>query len=421
MQPTGRCVKTVPNATENVVPAIQLHEGEFSVKSDIAIIGGGIIGSAAAYFLGASGKAGSVTVIEPDHTYARAATLAGAGGVRRLMSRPENIAMSQFSLDFYADFEKVMATPDNQADIAFRRQGYLFLTNEQGAAALAANHETQQKMGIEADLLDRDALYARFPSVGLDNVAIACHSPRDGWIDPHAALTGFRKKAQALGVTYVGDRVTALDSSDTSVMQARLEKGGTIEADIFLNTAGPWVGEIAAMTGASLPVVPMCRAQHFWHCAHDIEPLPLIKDDSGAFFRPEGDGFAGGRPTFDIDPGFIWDVDRGYFANYFEETVWPLIANMVPKFEEIRLERTWAGHYAQNTLDGNMIIGRYSPGHDNLLTACGFSGHGIMHAPAVGRALCELALHGEYRTLDLARMEFGRVVRNEPYAETGIK
>lgn len=98
-----------------------------------------------------------------------------------------------------------------------------------------------------------------------------------------------------------------------------------------------------------------------------------------------------------------------------------LLANMVPKFGEIRLERTWAGHYAQNTLDGNMIIGCYSNGHENLLTACGFSGHGIMHAPAVGRALSELVLHGEYRTIDLTRMEFDRVLENEPYAEISIK
>jgi FAD-dependent oxidoreductase domain-containing protein 1 len=94
---------------------------------------------------------------------------------------------------------------------------------------------------------------------------------------------------------------------------------------------------------------------------------------------------------------------------------------MVPKFGEIRLERTWPGHYAQNLLDGNMIIGRYSKGHDNLMTACGFSGHGIMHAPAVGRALSELVLHGAYRTLDLSRMEFERVLRNEPFAEAGMK
>ena len=175
------------------------------------------------------------------------------------------------------------------------------------------------------------------------------------------------------------------------------------------------------MTGAKLPVVPMCRVQHFWRCAHELEPLPLIKNDSGAFFRPEGEGFVGGRPSRDIEPGFIWDIDRGYFATYFEDTVWELVAEMVPKFETIKLERSWGGHYAENLLDGNMIIGRYSKGHDNILTACGFSGHGIMHAPAVGRALAELALDGGYQTLDLSRMEFDRVLNDEPYAEIGIR
>jgi glycine/D-amino acid oxidase-like deaminating enzyme len=93
---------------------------------------------------------------------------------------------------------------------------------------------------------------------------------------------------------------------------------------------------------------------------------------------------------------------------------------MVPKFETIKLQRSWGGHYAQNLFDGNMIIGRYSKGHENLLTACGFSGHGIMHAPAVARALAELALDGDFQTLDLSRMGFQRVLDNAPYAESGI-
>ncbi len=391
------------------------------MKSDIVIIGGGIMGSAAAYFLALSGEAGDVTVIEPDPGYAKASTPAGAGGVRRLMSRPENIRMSQFSLDFYAKFHEVMASDDTPADIQFRRQGYLFLTNADGVADLTENFETQQGEGVPAELLDVEALRARFPSVGTGNVALACHSPEDGWIDPHGALMGFRKKAIGLGVTYVKDRVAALEASGKSLSRASLESGASVTGDVFINTAGPWVGEIAAMTGASLPVVPMCRVQHFWRCAQKIEPLPLIKDDSGAFFRPEGDGFAGGRPSWEIEPGFNWDVDRGYFANYFEDTLWPLLANMVPKFETIKLERTWAGHYAQNLFDGNMIIGAYSKGHDNLLTACGFSGHGIMHAPAVGRALSELALYGRFKTLDLGRMGFERVLEDKPYGETGIK
>lgn len=391
------------------------------INADIVIIGGGIMGSAAAYFLAAGDHAGRVTVIEPDATYARAATLAGAGGVRQLMSRPENIRMSRFSLDFYANFQTVMGSQDDLADIQFRRQGYLFLTHAGGVAALTGNFATQRDEGVRAELLDADALAARFPSVGTKNVALACYSPDDGWIDPYAALMGFRKKAQSLGVTYLTDRVAALETSRSSVTQAVLASGEVIRGDIFLNTAGAWAGEIAAMTGAKLPVVPMCRAQHFWRCAHEIEPLPLIKDESGAFFRPEGDGFAGGRPSWDIEPGFIWDVDRGYFANYFEDTVWELIANMVPKFETIKLERSWLGHYAQNLFDGNMIIGNYSKGHDNILTACGFSGHGIMHAPAVGRALAELVLEGRFQTLDLTRMGFARVADNKPYAEIGIR
>ena len=108
-------------------------------------------------------------------------------------------------------------------------------------------------------------------------------------------------------------------------------------------------------------------------------------------------------------------------AAIFEETVWPLIANRVPKFESIRLERTWGGHYAQNLFDGNMIIGRFSCRIDNIVTACGFSGHGIMHAPAVGRGLCELVLDGRYQTLDLSAFGIERVWQDTPYAESGIK
>ena len=391
------------------------------MKSDIIIIGGGIMGSAAAYFLGVSGRAGAVSVIEPDPTYAKATTPAGAGGVRRLMCRPENIRMSQFSLYFYADFQDVMATEDNPADIQFRRQGYLFLTSPGGVDDLTRNFDTQRKEGVPAELLDVSALHARFPSVGTDNVALACHSLEDGWIDPQAALIGFRKKAESLGVKFLRDRVVGLETSKSAVTRAVLQSGDQLTGETFLNTAGTWVSEIAAMTGAELPVKPMCRVQHFWRCAHEIEPLPLIKDESGVFMRPEGEGFVGGCPSWEIEPGYIWDIDRGYFANYFEDTVWVLIANVVPKFETIKLERSWGGHYAQNMFDGNMIIGRYSDDHENLFTACGFSGHGIMHAPAVGRALAELALDGDFQTLDLSRMGFQRVRDNAPYAEAGIR
>jgi len=379
------------------------------------------MGSAAAYFLARSGKAGSVAVIEPDPSYTRATTPQGAGGVRQQFSLEENIAMSRESLGFYKQFDKHMADIPDLPDINFREQGYLLVVTREGERNLRRNQALQASMGVSAELIDYAELRRRFPSLQRDDIVAACHTPDDGWIDPNAALWGFRRAAAHLGVTYVKASVTAINTDPVKVTSLVLDNGDVINADFFINTAGPWVSGIAAMIDAALPVVPMCRVQHFWKCAHQLEPLPLVKDESGMFFRPEGEGFAGGRPSFDIEPGFVDDIYSGFFANYFEETVWPMMAGLVPKFQDLKLQRSWAGHYAQNTLDGNMIIGRYSPDHDNIITACGFSGHGIMHAPAVGRALSELALAGDFQSLDLSRLGIDRVRENRRLPETGIK
>lgn len=391
------------------------------MRFEIAIIGGGIMGSAAAYFLARGGETGSIAVIEPDPSYAKATTPQGAGGVRQQFSLQENIAMSRESLDFYKHFDRHLADVPDRPDINFREQGYLLVVTKAGEQSLRRNQALQSSMGVKSDLIDYDEMRRLFPSVQRGDIVLGCHTPDDGWIDPHAALWGFRRAATHLGVTYVKASVMGMNTDPVKVTSLALDNGDLVEADFFVNTAGPWVSEIAAMTRAVLPVVPMCRVQHFWKCAHALEPLPLVKDESGMFFRPEGDGYAGGRPSFDIAPGFVEDIYSGFFANYFEDTIWPMMAALVPKFEDLKLQRSWAGHYAQNTLDGNMIIGRYSPGHDNIITACGFSGHGIMHAPAVGRALSEFVLAGKFQSLDLSRLGVERVRENRPLPETGIK
>jgi FAD-dependent oxidoreductase domain-containing protein 1 len=394
------------------------------MKHDIAIIGGGIIGSSIAYSLARSGRAGCVAVIEPDPSYQLAATSLGAGGVRQLFSLPENIWMSRYSNDFYADFAQTMAVDDDLVEIDFRRQGYLFVVGDKGAKRLEANYRLQAAEGVRVELLDQVELSRRFPSLGRDGVALACHSPDDGWIDPASALQGFRRKARYLGVTYIESRVTALESDGRSVKAAQLKQGDRVWADIFINAAGAWAGEIAAMAGMKLPVKPYCRLQHYWLCQAEIEPLPLVKDETGLFFRPEGPGYVGGRPSWEIDPGFIFEQEDGrfsrYFSGYFERVVWPLLVQRVPRFDALRCRRTWTGHYAQNTLDGNMILGPWSGGATNFYVACGFSGHGVMHAPAVGLALSELILDGRYSTMDLTRMSYRRILNDEAYREKGI-
>ncbi|QYX56859.1 FAD-binding oxidoreductase [Roseovarius sp. SCSIO 43702] len=384
----------------------------------VVIIGGGIIGSAAAFFLARAGA--DVMVVEADSTYAKATSPQGAGGVRQQFSVPENIEQSLFSIDFYRNFKRHMNGVPDLPNLDFREQGYLFVVGADGEDTLRANAARQRSMGVTTQLMDRDALRRKFPSILRDDITLACHTPDDGWVDPNAALWGFRRAALHHGAIYKEARVSAIETTAHKAEAVILSNGDRIEAGYVVNCAGPWVNDIAQMTGASLPVAPMCRVQHFWHCPKPMEALPLVKDESGLFFRPEGDGFAGGRPSFEIDPGFVDDIYRGFFANYFENTVWPMLAALVPSFESLRLKRSWAGHYAQNLLDGNMIIGPYSERHENLITACGFSGHGLMHAPAVGRAISELVLHGAYQSIDLSGLGMVRVQRNEPYPEIGI-
>lgn len=390
------------------------------MKFDVVIIGGGIIGSAAAYFLARNGGGGDIAVIEPDPTYERATTSQAAGGVRQLFSLRENVAMSQYSIDFYSNFESLVACPGFDQSIDFRHNGYLFVVGAEGALTLERNARQQESLGVRLELLNASALKHKFPSLGIDDIALGCYSPDDGWIDPYSVLQGFRRRAEHDGVTYLRNSVIAIRTSRSSVESVVLDDDREVTASCFLNTAGPWAAEIARMIGVELPVQPMCRVQHFWRCDSEIEPMPLVKDESGMFFRAEGSGFVGGCPSFDIAPGFVPHIDRGFFSDYFEETVWPLIANRCPAFERIKLQRTWAGHYAQNDFDGNMIIGRFSRNHHNIIMACGFSGHGVMHAPAVGRALAELSVHGQFKSLDLSAFDMRRIYDNRPYREQGI-
>ena len=103
----------------------------------------------------------------------------------------------------------------------------------------------------------------------------------------------------------------------------------------------------------------------------------------------------------------------------FEETIWPNLAHRVPAFNELKERSSWSGFYDYNTFDQNAIIGHH-PYFSNFLCAGGFSGHGLQMAPAAGRAVTELLLHGNFQTLDLSTFSFERLVNHTPYLETGI-
>jgi glycine/D-amino acid oxidase-like deaminating enzyme len=383
---------------------------------DIVIIGGGIIGSSVAYHLARDGRAGTIAVIERDITYSEAATPRGSGGIRQLFSLPENIEMARYGLDFYKKFDQTMSSKGDQISISFRRQGYLFVSDAGNEKVMEQNFHNQQKMGVKAQLLDNTNLEQLFPSIYNNDVKLAVYSPDDAWIDAYSALNGFKSKARELGVTYVSEEISSANIQNKKIKSLKCEEGPTVRGEVFILATGAWSGEIAKYFDVNIPVEPMSRESYFFRCDKEIEPLPFIKTETDLAFRPEGNGFTGGMPDWSVKGGWNWELS----PTRFEDTVWPSLAHRIPAMKTIKLERSWRGHYARNNLDYNAIIGPWAANPHNLLIATGFSGHGIMHAPATGLAISELVLEGRYRTIDLTRFGTERVLAEKPYRESGI-
>jgi len=382
---------------------------------DVAIVGGGIMGSSTAYFIQSLFPGAQVCVIEPDPSYAIASTLRASGGVRVLFSCPENIEMSKFGRDFIKAFATTMAVDGADALVDWVTGGYLFIVPPPHIGLLESNFEEQLRHGCEVELLTPEGLKARFPSMAVHDLGGGVHSTQDGWCDPSGLLQGFRRKAISLGVVYVEDRVVAFERDGSRVTAAALASGERIRADAFVNAAGAWSAQLCESAGMPLPVSPLRRFEHYFTCGNPIERLPYVKDVERLAFRSEGVGFSGGLVDGNEPRGFNLDVDH----DYFERVVWPALAHRFPPFEAARCHRTWAGLYEQCELDGNPIMGNWRR-LPNLFVVTGFSGHGMMHAPAAGRAMAELIGHGEFRTLDLGRFGYERIEAGHAYPERGI-
>jgi FAD-dependent oxidoreductase domain-containing protein 1 len=386
------------------------------VQCDVAVIGGGIVGSCVAYFVKRITPDAEVCVIEPDPSYEFASTPRASGGCRVQFSGPENIDMSLFGIDFIRNFSATMSTDAAPAHADWVEGGYLSIVPPDRMKALEANADLQRARGATVWVLSPAELRQRFPSIRVDDLGGGALTPHDGWCDPTGLMWGFRRKAQSLGVEYVPDHVIGAIVTPTAVRSLRLAGGGTVVASAIVNAAGAWSGKVASLMGMTLPVSPLKRYEHFFTAASPVEPLPYVKDTARLAFRSEGRGFSGGLVDGSARRGFDFEVDH----DWFENVVWPAVAHRFPAFEAARCHRTWAGLYEQCELDGNPIIGRWNSRLANLYTAAGFSGHGMMHAPAAGRAIAELIAFGKYQSIDLTRLGYERVEANAPYRETGI-
>ena len=388
-------------------------------RTDVAIVGGAVMGSAVAYFLAHDPNFdGTVTVVERDPSYAACATTRSWGGIRQQFSTPENVQMSLFGADFARGAARALAVDGHGPDLAFDERGYLFLADSGQIGAIEANCARQRSLGAEVVVLPPGEIAARFPWLDLAGVAGAGFGLRnEGWIDPEALLHGLRRKALSLGVRYLADTVTGVARDGGRIVGLDLQAAGRLAAGAVVDAAGPFAAKIAAMAGIAMPVRPRKRMSYVFDCRTRIDGAPMTVDCTGVTFRPEGVRFiAIASPPAEDDPD-CEDLDEDTAG--FETTVWPALARRVPAFAAIKLVGAWAGHYDFNTFDQNAILGPH-PEIGGFYFCNGFSGHGIQHAPAAGRAVAEHIVHGAYRSLDLSRLGFARVLDDRPLSEAHV-
>jgi sarcosine oxidase, subunit beta len=381
--------------------------------ADVVIIGGGIVGSSIAYHLTAAGCK-DVLVIERESSQGKGSTGKSMGGVRAQFSTQVNIQMSLYSIPFYARFEEQLGYP-----CGYRPQGYLFCaTTEDHMAYLEANYQRQIALGLKGvRLIAAEEIRSMFPQLRSDDVVGGSFCSTDGFVDPYSAMTGFMAWASDHGATlWKNTSVTGIQREGDHITGAETSRG-PVSSHTIVNCAGPWAAEIAGMAGVDLPVEPLRRmlvpTEPFDQFPHSA---PMIVDMSNGFhFRPEGLGFLLAWNDPKETPGYKTEVDPEFI-----EKILTRAADRVPVFENLAVnpKRVWAGLY-EMTPDHHPVLCevRDVPG---FFLANGFSGHGVMHAPATGRIMADLILLGTTDLVDASLLGLSRFAEGRMIEETAV-
>lgn len=384
---------------------------------DVIIAGGGVIGCAAATYLLRYDPAVRVAIIEKDPTYKYASTPLSDGNTRLQFNVKENIQISQYGVEVLANFAEEMAVGDSKPDPAFRQEGNLFLVDEHGVADAKRGLAQQQALGCEVYWLEQAELPGRFPLLEPSAFVGGTFGPLDGTMDPWAVLLAYKNKAVALGAHYLQGEVTAVTHEKGKVTGVTLANGDNLQTPYVINAAGAWAAALAKTAGVHLPIDPVMRQVFVLETAVQPETiLPALFFPSGLYLIHERAGHFMVGKSFPDDPiGFDFRWNR----HLFEERIWPELVDHIPAFDRLKVTRGWAGLYAVNTFDGNVILGEW-PELRGFLLANGYSGHGFQQCHAVGRYLAELVL-GLPHALDLSVFSPERLFTNRRVLEGASK
>jgi len=373
-------------------------------SSDVVIVGGGVVGSSAAWHLRQDGFKGRILIVERDPTYIRASSFLAMGGIRQQFCTPVTVQMVQFSVRLWKTFDQQLGIPDARPRAWFRQRGYLFLANAATSTALMKRYEEERRAGAVVQLLSLDEIRQIAPDVYLDDILFGVLGPDDGYANPREVLFGFRKGAEAAGAEYRVGEVIGIEQAGGRVTAVTLARGETISTSVIINAAGPWAGRIAALAGLHVPVEPM-RQMLFRCVLPERWPyrFPMLIDPGGVHWRhddpvgPEDrDAIIAAFTNWNERPGENLAPDDARWSRDFH----PAMVRRLPALKDVTDVTSWAGLY-EMTPDHNPVLG-FHPALGGLIFANGFSGHGLMMSPATGKIVSELVRLGRSETFDVS-------------------
>jgi sarcosine oxidase subunit beta len=364
--------------------------------ADVVVVGAGIVGASCAWHLAAAGL--RVVVLEARTGYAEGSSGRSFASVRGQWADDLSIALSWTSIQRYRRFEA-----EHGVDLGYRPSGYLLLHPHEAWADQLRAVDLQRAHGVPVEVLDVPAAQAITP-FDPDGIAGATYGTADGRIDPHIATGAFLDLARSSGAAVrLGSPVTGVDRLPDGAWRLTTPRGSVV-AQHVVNAAGGWSAETAALAGLEAPVVHSRRNVYASASGAVDRDLPLTCDMTTlAYLRSEGDRvlFGGTRPGQEdgYDTRVDWDWLEGLLG---------LASVRFPWLADLPLDRRacWAGTY-ENTPDRLPLLGP-DPTAPTWIHACGFSGHGVMQAPEVGRLVAEQVATGAVTGLDLSPMDPAR-------------
>ena len=357
------------------------------VKAEIVVIGGGAIGTSIACHLAEGGV--DVTLVERDQI-GSGSTSKAAGGLRTIFSDRLNIEMAAKSIEKLENFSN---NPGFEID--FKRSGYLILiSNNSDLENFQKISSLQNEYGIPSRIVSSEEAREINPLISLDGILGALYSPTDAQCSPEGVAMGYAKGAKRAGARiFLGQSIQSIETKNNHIERV-ITQDYSIKTNAVVISAGVWSPMIGEMVGLNIPVLPYKREIIITETLGDkwkniSKELPMTIDFSSTLsWRPEGESLLIGFSDHTVNAGFNTNRDSQYIEKLAE-----LAVNRIPIMAEIGIGKGWAGLY-DNSPDNNCILGEvHVP--QRLLYATGFSGHGIMQAPAVGEIIRDLYLRKE--------------------------